>query len=151
MRITTVSQDCIDLVKRFEGFSSKPYLCPASVCTIGYGTTIYPNGRRVRLEDKSLTEKEAEDILKHELNEFGKRVDSMTIDSINQAQFDALTSFAYNLGANALKGSTLLKKVNANPSDPSIRNEFRKWVNAGGKTLKGLVLRRTAEADLYFK
>lgn len=151
MRITEVSQDCIDLVKKFEGFSAKPYLCPAKVPTIGYGTTIYPNGQRVRLTDKPITEAEARDILKHELNEFAKRVDAITIDTINQAQFDALTSFAYNIGAGALRTSTLLKRVNANPNDKNIKSHFMKWVNANGKVLNGLVNRRQAEADLYFK
>ena len=67
-----------------------------------------------------------------------------------QNQFDALVSFAYNLGNGALKGSTLLKKVNANPNDIAIKKEFLKWVNAGGKRLQGLVNRRTEEANLYF-
>ena len=71
-------------------------------------------------------------------------------DDISQSQFDALVSFAYNLGPNSLKSSTLLKKVNANPSDPTIKDEFLKWTKAGGKVLKGLVLRREAEAALYF-
>jgi lysozyme len=82
---------------------------------------------------------------------FEKYVDSYCVDSITQNEFDALVSFAYNLGPANLKASTLLKKVNANPNDESIRLEFMKWVKAGGKTLKGLVRRREAEADLYFK
>ena len=69
---------------------------------------------------------------------------------IGREKLIALVSFAYNLGQNALKNSTLLKKVNANPNDPAIRAEFNKWVNAGGKKLAGLVARRKAEADLYF-
>ena len=151
MRITAVSDDCVDLVKKFEGFSSKPYLCPAKVPTIGYGTTIYPNGQRVRLTDKNITEKEAKDILKHELNEFSKRVDAITVDTINQSQFDALTSFAYNIGTGALRTSTLLKRVNAKTDDKNIRSHFMRWVNANGKPLNGLINRREAEADLYFK
>jgi lysozyme len=82
---------------------------------------------------------------------FEQYVDSYCRDDINQNQFDALVSFAYNLGPGNLKSSTLLKKVNANPEDESIRLEFMKWVKAGGKTLKGLVRRREAEANLYFK
>ncbi len=65
-------------------------------------------------------------------------------------QFDALVSFCYNVGPANLKSSTLLKKVNINPNDPTIKNEFLKWTKAGGKVLKGLVTRRTAEAELYF-
>jgi lysozyme len=84
------------------------------------------------------------------LDTYEKSVDSFCRDDINQNQFDALVSFAYNLGVGNLKSSTLLKKVNANPSDPTIRDEFMKWVNGGGKKLPGLVKRRQAEADLYF-
>ena len=82
---------------------------------------------------------------------FEKYVDSYCRDDINQNQFDALVSFAYNLGPANLKSSTLLKKVNANPEDETIAAEFMKWVKAGGKTLKGLVRRREAESQLYFK
>ena len=82
---------------------------------------------------------------------FENYVDSYCRDDINQNQFDALVSFAYNLGPANLKVSTLLKKINANPEDESIKLEFMKWVKAGGKTLKGLVRRREAEAQLYFK
>jgi lysozyme len=71
--------------------------------------------------------------------------------SVNQNQYDALVSFVFNLGIGAFRKSTLLKKIQANPNDPAIRAEFMKWVNAGGKPLKGLITRRAAEADLYFK
>lgn len=144
------SQRGIELIKSFEGLSFQPYLDSIGVCTIGYGTTIYPNGNRVKMSDKHIEDQDAEDFLKHDLGYFEKQVDSMTRDDITQNQFDALVSFAYNLGANALKGSTLLKKVNTNPNDQSIRNEFMKWVYAGGKKLKGLENRRKMEANLYF-
>ena len=65
-------------------------------------------------------------------------------------QFDALVSFAYNVGVGNFAKSTLLKKVNANPNDPTIRSEFEKWNKANGRVLKGLVTRRKEEADLYF-
>ena len=74
----------------------------------------------------------------------------MTIDTINQCQFDALVSFAYNCGSGALKGSTLLKRVNNNPADLTIVDAFLMWTKADGKTLAGLVSRRKAEAKLYF-
>jgi lysozyme len=79
-----------------------------------------------------------------------KKVDSYCVDTINQNQFDALVSFCYNVGPGNLKSSTLLKKVNANPNDPTIRTEFLKWNKGGGKVLAGLTRRRTAEANLYF-
>lgn len=140
----------ISLIKRFEGFRSSPYRCPNDVPTIGYGTTIYPDGRPVRLCDADIKEKEAVVFLKSDVSRFEAQVSKLVTSQLSQNQFDALVSFAYNLGGGALKRSTLLKKVNINPCDPSIRTEFEKWVNAGGKKLKGLVLRREAEAELYF-
>ena len=71
------------------------------------------------------------------------------IENINQNKFDALCCFAYNVGVNALKSSTLLKKVNINPNDPTIKNEFLKWNKANGRALTGLTKRRQEEADLY--
>jgi lysozyme len=149
-KITKTGTMGIDLIKKFEGFMSKPYLCPAKICTIGYGATFYPNGKKVTMTDKAMTEAEGVELLKSMLSKFEQYVDSYCIDAITQNQFDALVSFCYNLGPANLKSSTLLKKVNANPNDETIRAEFMKWTKAGGRTLKGLVTRRTAEADLYF-
>jgi lysozyme len=103
------------------------------------------------MADKAITEQEGTALLQNMLISFEKYVDSYCVDTITQNQFDALVSFAYNLGPTNLKSSTLLKKVNANPEDETIHLEFMKWVKAGGKTLKGLVRRREAESQLYFK
>ena len=150
MKITKTSKNGIAFIKKYEGFRSKPYKCEAGVATIGYGATYYPNGQKVKLTDPAIDEKHASILLEAMLNPYEKAVDSYCRDDINQNQFDALVSFAYNLGNSALKSSTLLKKANANPNDKTIRNEFLKWVNSDGKRLKGLVIRRTDEADLYF-
>jgi len=150
MKVTKISQGGIDLIKKFEGLKLKPYLCSAGVPTIGYGNTFYENGKKVTLNDPAITEKRAEELIAYLLVSFEKYVDSYCRDDINQNQFDALVSFAYNLGPNSLKASTLLKKVNVNPSDPTIKDEFLKWTKAGGRVLKGLVLRRESEASLYF-
>ena len=150
MKITKTSKKGIDLIKKHEGFKSKPYLCPANVPTIGFGATFYPDGRKVKLSDEPISEVIAEVILKKHLEKFEQYVDSYCTDKLNQNQFDALVSFCYNLGPANLKSSTLLKKVNANPNDPTIKDEFMKWVKAGGRTLRGLVTRRTEEASLYF-
>lgn len=145
----TPSQKCIELIKQFEGFFSKAYLCPASVPTIGFGTIKYQNGKKVQLGE-TITMEQAEDELMYEL----KKICMVFKANVNQNQFDALVSFAYNLGTGALLNSTLFKKVRANPNDPTIRDEFMKWNKArvGGKLkeLKGLTRRRKAEADLYF-
>lgn len=150
MKITRTGPKGVNLIKEFEGFRSKPYLCPANVPTVGYGSTYYPTGKKVTLNDPEISEQYAVQLLISVLDTFEKAVDSYCRDDINQDQFDALVSFAYNLGTGNLKSSTLLKKVNANPNDPTIRDEFMKWVNGGGKKLPGLVRRRQAEADLYF-
>lgn len=150
-KITKTGTAGIELIKKFEGFMSKPYKCPAGIPTIGYGATFYPDGKKVTMSDKAITEAEGTALLASMLTKFEQYVDSYCIDTITQNQFDALVSFCYNLGPANLKASTLLKKVNLNPNDETIRAEFMKWTKAGGKVLKGLVTRRTAEADLYFK
>jgi lysozyme len=151
MKITKTGTAGIEMIKSFEGFRSAPYKCPAGIPTIGYGATFYPDGKKVTMADKAITEQEGTALLQNMLVSFEKYVDSYCVDTITQNQFDALVSFAYNLGPTNLKSSTLLKKVNANPEDETIHLEFMKWVKAGGKTLKGLVRRREAESQLYFK
>lgn len=150
-KVTKISYKGLDLIKQYEGFRSNPYLCPAGVPTIGYGSTYYEDGKRVTLADSSITEQRATDLLLHTLVKYENAVDKLCTDNLTQNQFDALVSFTYNLGENNLRVSTLLKKVNANPSDENIADEFYKWVHAGGEVLPGLVKRRAAEAKLYFQ
>jgi lysozyme len=138
------------LICMFEGFSAKPYLCSAKVPTIGYGSTYYLNGRRVTLLDKPITELEAFEMFKAIADKFADKVSKLVTTPVDQNQFNALVSLAYNIGPANFQKSTLLKKVNFNHNDPSIRTEFLKWNKAGGQVLKGLTIRRTAEADLYF-
>lgn len=150
MKITKISEAGLNLIKSFEGLRLKPYKCSAGVPTIGYGNTFYENNKKVSLTDVVITESRAIELLGWSLTKFEQYVDSYCRDDISQPQFDALVSFCYNVGPGNLKSSTLLKKVNANPNDPTIRAEFLKWNKAGGKALTGLTRRRTAEADLYF-
>ena len=130
---------------------AKPYVCSGGVNTIGYGTTIYPNGKKVQMTDRAISVNEAEAYLMHDIQFFGRRVDKIVLSNVNQNQFDALVSFAYNVGIGNLTKSTLLRKVNMNPNDLTISNEFLKWNKAGGKVLNGLTRRRKAEATLYFE
>ena len=145
-----VNQKCIDIIKSFEGLFLKPYLCPANVATIGYGTIRYPNGTKVRMTDVAITEAKAMEYLMFEINQKSRAIDPMLREDLTGNQFAALISFAYNLGEGALRKSTLLKVVNATPLSPQIRTEFQKWIYADGKKLNGLLRRRNAEADLYF-
>lgn len=139
------------LVKSFEGFYSKPYKDPIGIPTIGYGFTYYlPDRRKVTMQDRELSEHQASCMLQEILKGYENDVNRLVKAKLTQNQFDALVSFTFNLGGANLASSTLLKKVNNNPNDPSIRDEFAKWRLAGGKVFNGLVRRRKAEADLYF-
>ena len=138
------------LITKFEGLKLKPYLCSAKIPTIGYGNTYYPDGKRVTLLDKDITKKEAFDMFKEVANRFAKRVDELVTSNLNQNQFNALVSFAYNVGTGNFASSTLLKKVNKNPNDLTIKDEFLRWNKAGGKVINGLTNRRNEEAILYF-
>ena len=138
------------LICMFEGFSAKPYLCSAKVPTIGYGNCYYLNGKKVTLLDKPITELEAFEMFKAIADKFADKVSKLVTAPIDQSQFNALVSLTYNIGPANFQKSTLLRKVNFNHNDPSIRAEFLKWNKAGGQVLKGLTIRRKAEADIYF-
>jgi lysozyme len=146
-----LSNKGLDLIKTFEGFRDKPYLCSAKICTIGWGTTIYPNGKKVTLTDAQITKEQGEMFLKNDVIKFERGVVSLLgTTKVNQNQFDALVSFAYNCGLANLKTSTLLKIVRVKPDSEAIYNQFLRWNKAAGKELAGLTRRRKAEADLYF-
>lgn len=144
-----VSDATIDLIKKYEGFKAEAYEDVVSVWTIGYGNTFYEDGTKVKSGDK-ITRARAEKLLRYVVDDFANEVDSVVKVHLNKCQFGALVSFTYNVGITALKRSSLLKKVNANPDDAGIAVEFAKWVKAGGKTYPGLVKRREEESDFYF-
>jgi lysozyme len=135
----------------FVGYKAKSYLCPAGVVTIGFGSTMYQDGRKIKLGD-TINEDQGNQLLMWELKNKSISLHGL---NLNQNQFDSCLSFIYNVGIGAFTKSTLRKKILLNPNDPSIKLEFMKWNKAtvGGKltVLKGLTRRRTAEAELYFK
>lgn len=139
-----------DLIKQFEGLKLSAYRCSASIPTIGYGNTTYEDGKRVKMGDR-ITKQDADELFVWFADRFAAQVEKLIKSDVNQNQFNALVSFAYNVGIGNLQKSTLLKKVNANPDDETIEIEFMKWVNAAGKRIQGLVNRRVAESKLYFK
>lgn len=139
----------INLIKKYEGCKLKAYLCPAHVATIGWGNTAYKNGSKVKLGD-TITQEQADELLLHVLNYFAKGIKEVVKKTLTDNQFNAILSFSYNLGLGNLRASTLLKKVNADPDDLSIKNEFMKWNKGGGQILPGLTKRRQEEANLYF-
>ena len=149
-----INESAINLIKSFEGLELKAYPDPATngePYTIGYGTTVLPDGKKVKLGDVC-TEQQAIQYLTSDLNKFANNVKPLIKSVVNDNQFGALVSFAYNIGygQKGLGGSTLLKKVNANPADVTIVNQFMKWNKAAGKEMKGLTRRREAESRLYF-
>ena len=146
-----LTKEIKDFVKAKEGLSLTAYLCPAKVWTIGYGNTSYETGIKVKQGDK-ISKERAELLFNNTFENFALQVKQLVFKStLNDNQFSALVSFAYNVGIGALKSSTLLKKVKANPNDNTIANEFAKWNKGGGKVLAGLTSRRAKESDIYFK
>lgn len=137
-----------NVIKMFEGFSAFPYLCPAGVLTIGFGTTRV-NGNPVS-KNHRVTVDEANVLLEQDLKSFEKSINSLVKVELTQNQFDALVSFVYNLGAENFKKSTLLKKINASEFEEAAE-EFLKWNKAGGKVLPGLTRRREAERTLFLR
>ncbi len=138
-----ISQAGINLIKQFEGCRLTAYKDAVGVVTIGYGHTPSKLGT-------TITQEQAEQLLKEDLKKFEEGVLELVKVPLNQNQFDALVSFSFNLGIGALACSTLLKKLNAKQYQEAA-NEFSKWVNAGGKPLPGLVKRRQAEKELFLK
>ncbi len=139
-----------DLIKEFEGCKLKAYQCSAKKWTIGYGNTYYEDGSPV-LPGHAISKEKADQLFEIIADEFAKKVAKLVTSNVTDNQFGGLVSFAYNCGVVNLQKSTLLKKVNANHNDPSIKSEFLKWNKAGGKVLAGLTRRREAESNLYFK
>lgn len=145
----------VDLCRTFEGFSARPYMCPAGVPTIGYGTTAYEDGTKVTLTDPSITKIRAEGLLRLQLHNVyapgvarlcpGLLTDALATDTWNR--FCAVVDFAYNLGVGALQTSTLRRKINEQDW-AGAREQIMRWVRARGVVLPGLVRRRKAEAIL---
>lgn len=147
--IQTVSKSGLDFLAHEEGIILHPYLDSKGIPTIAVGNTYYENGVRVKMTDPPITMARALQLFKSVLPTYEKAVWSNTRDDINQNQFDSLVSLAYNIGVVGIKNSTVLRRVNLNPSDPTIKDAFLMWKNSGGKPV--LLGRRIREANLYFK
>ena len=144
-----VSTAGINLICGFEGLKLKAYDDGVGVWTIGFGTTIYPNGIKVKKGD-TCTEAQAKAYMAHDLKKFESAVNSAVTVPINQNQFDALVSLTYNIGTGALKESTLLKKLNE-ADYKGASAQFNVWNKGGGKVMQGLVNRRVVERKLFEK
>jgi lysozyme len=132
----------LSLIKEFEGLSLKAYKCPADVWTIGYGTT-----RGVK-PGQVISVAEAEAMLRADVDRFAKGVAESVKVPLAQHQFDALVSFAYNVGLGAFRTSTMLRLINKGEL-ASAAKQFARWNRAGGRVLAGLTRRREAERKLF--
>ena len=143
----SVSNKGVGLICEFEGKRLVAYDDGVGVWTIGFGTIKYPNGTRVKKGD-TCTLDQAKEYMRHDLIEFEHTVNSSVKVPLNQNQFDALVSLAYNIGSNAFKSSTLVKKLNTGDYQGAA-DQFNVWVNGGGKRMQGLVNRRDKEKLLF--
>jgi lysozyme len=143
----SVSNKGVDLICEFEGKRLVAYDDGVGVWTIGFGTIKYPSGNRVKKGD-TCTLEQAKEYMRHDLIEFEHTVNSSVKVPLNQNQFDALVSLAYNIGSSAFKSSTLVKKLNAGDYKGAA-DQFNVWINAGGKRMQGLVNRRDREKLLF--
>ncbi|HGM6837263.1 TPA: lysozyme [Serratia marcescens] len=142
-----ISKSGIELIKRFEGLRLKAYQDSVGVWTIGYGWTQPVDGKKVG-PGMQIDQATADRLLKCGVVQYEQGVNQLVKVRITQGQFDALVSFAYNLGLRSLSTSTLLKKLNTGDKQGAV-DEFGKWVNAGGKRLDGLIARRAAEREMF--
>ena len=141
-----ITEDGLDLIKRFEGFRPTIYICPAGWPTIGYGHVVRESERE--RFSAGIDERAAEELLRRDVETVEKAVLRLIHVPLSNKQFSALVSFTFNLGAGALQRSTLRQKVNRE-EHKAVAAEFRRWVWAGGRKLKGLMRRRAAEAALF--
>lgn len=138
------------LCKHFEGFSAKPYICPAGYPTIGYGTVYKPDGNRVSANDPIISRQTATEWLMHEL-EFNYAAGVLRASPgliEHPGAFAAMIDFAYNLGVGRYRASTLRRRIDAQDWDGA-KEQLAKWIRGGGRVLPGLVRRRKAEAALF--
>lgn len=138
-------EDLLELIRMLEGLRLEAYQCSAGVWTIGYGHT-----KGVRKGSKC-TLAQAEKWLAEEVGELRSKVAELLPEGIDDCKIDALTSFAYNVGLEALKTSTLLQILKEDSNDLRIVKQFSRWKMAGGCVVMGLLIRRRKECEFYFK
>jgi lysozyme len=140
-----LSDKGLEKLHQREGLRLKPYLDTKGIPTIAMGNTYYLDGKKVTMKDKPLTLEQAKTLGNATANNFASQVDTVVKSAVNQNQFDALVSLAYNIGINGFKKSTVLKLVNKNPADPKIKDAFLMWTKN-----KELIGRRNSEIEQYY-
>lgn len=148
-----VRQSTTSFTGKFESCILHAYQDIAGVWTIGWGTTIYPDGKHVQ-KGESIPQAWADYLLENKLNQIAAYIAVHIRSELNQNQVDAVLDFCYNVGVPAFMGSTLLRKINADPTDITIKDAFLMWDKAhiDGQLVevKGLKERRKEEGDKYF-
>lgn len=143
-----VSNNGLNLITQFEGFSTVPYLDQNNVSTIGYGSTYYSDGTRVTMDDSPVTQEQALQLLDYSCQTAVNCINRLVQIDLNQNQFDALVDFVYNVGSGNFQSSTLLKDINSN-NLADIPNQFMRWNKVAGQPNNGLTRRRQAEINLW--
>ena len=137
-----ISEKGLVLIKHHEGLRLEAYKDAVGILTIGYGHT------GAVTEGQAITPEKADELLRQDVNNVEVCISKCVTVPLTQGEFDALCSFAFNLGCTALRNSSLLRKLNASDYEGASA-EFKKWDHAGGMQLAGLTKRRAAEADLF--
>ena len=143
-----LSQKGKDLIMQFEGCKLTAYQDSVGIWTIGYGNIYYENNVAVKKGD-IITHNRAIELFNLIVKRFEVDVDLLVTSNVNQNQFDAMVSLAYNIGIGNFKSSSLLKMVNNGPSNTAIYLQFLRWNKAKGEVIPGLTRRRIAESNLY--
>lgn len=143
-----ITNEGLDLIKHYEGFSSSPYLCPAAHWTIAYGAIWGLDGTRVTRDHPDVTKEQGDQLLRRDVGKSERAVLRLIRVPLSDGQFDSLCSFVFNLGSGALQSSTLRRRLNRGGYEEAA-DEFPRWVFAGGRKLKGLIKRRNDERMLF--
>jgi lysozyme len=145
-----VSDECVKMIMHHEGVRLKPYRCPANLWTVGVGHLI-GDGKSLPQEwDRQFTMEEVNDILKKDLSRFERGVLRLCPMGLTQHRFDALVSFSFNVGLGSLQRSTVRRRHNRGDYEGAAK-AFMMWTKGGGRVLRGLVIRRQDEVNLYRK
>ena len=143
-----INEAGLSIIKYYEGWSSRPYKCPAGIATIGYGSTWDINGEKVNMNHKKVTKEQGEALLLRELRHVDHAIKKLVKAELTENMYSSLASIIYNIGSGNFQRSTLRMKLNRGWYEAAA-DECPKWRRAGGRILKGLVKRRAKERELF--
>ena len=143
-----INEAGLAIIKKFEGWSASVYVCPASRATIGWGSTWDLDGNPVTIDHPDIDEEQGTALLRREITHVEKAINRLITAELTPNMFSAICSWAFNVGTGAMQRSTLRMKLNRGRYEDAA-DEFPKWRRAGGRVLKGLVIRRRYERQLF--